>query len=140
MKLTNIHKQFRMKKTFLLVTLLFLFAGVKAQHVKTKNTEVTGHREGHSPEMKEQQQQVQNGTQAFPKPVDSVKASAKTRSAGGSQVILKPLDSLAVNRKITADKNAAGATQLIKGKVSTTKPEQTATQKPVGQPMLKQHE
>lgn len=133
-------KKYNMKKTFLLVQFLFLLAGVKAQQAKTKNTDVIEHREGNSPEAKKQQKQVKNNTQAFPKPVDSVRGSAKMRSVAGSQVILKPVDSLKVNRNITADKNAAAATQFIKGKISTKKPQQTTNNKPAAKQAAKRGE
>jgi hypothetical protein len=107
-----------MKKIFLLGYSLFLFAGVKAQQPKTKNTDVIGHREGHSPESKAQQKQVKNNTPAFPKPVDSVKHSAKMRSATGNQTIPRPVNSVpvkpAVGRPKTSERTVDTMTLYIR--------------------------
>lgn len=51
-----------MKKTFLLVCFLFLLARLKAQQAKSKNTDITEHREGGNPALKVQQKQVKKGT------------------------------------------------------------------------------
>lgn len=111
-----------MKKAFSLAFLLFLFAGVKAQQVKTKNTDVIGHKEGGNPAVKAQKQ-VKNTTQNFPKPLDSVRSAAKIKSATGNQTIPKPLDSArfkpvinpATNRYKTSDRQAAAVEKFIKG-------------------------
>jgi hypothetical protein len=112
-------KKYNMKKTFLLLCSLVLFAGVKAQQPKTKKTEVIGYREGHSPESKKQQKQAGSNTPAFPKPVDSVQHSAKMKSATGNQTFPKPIDSVRikapVGRQKTTEKNVKAVTQFIKG-------------------------
>mgnify|MGYP001302536391 CR=1 FL=1 len=51
-----------MKKTILLACFLLLFAGLKAQQAKSKNSDVTEHREGGNPAVKAQQKQVKKDT------------------------------------------------------------------------------
>ena len=108
-----------MKKALLLLSLFFILGAVKAQQAKTKNTDVTEHREGNSPELKKQQKQVKNETQAVPKPLDSARSAAKMKTPAGSQNIPKPVDSVrfkpAVNRAKTADKVADSILKYIKG-------------------------
>ena len=108
-----------MKKTFLLIYFLFLLGGVKAQQVKAKNTDVIEHREGNSPELKKQQKQVKNETQAVPKPLDSARSTAKMKPATGSQNIPRPVDSVrlkvAPGRFKTSDRKVDSLTKFIKG-------------------------
>ena len=108
-----------MKKTFLLIYFLFLLAGIKAQQVKTKNTDVIEHREGNSPELKKQQQ-VKNETQAVPKPLDSARSAAKMKPATGSQNIPRPVDSVRLrgvlpDRMKSAERKVDSVTKFIKG-------------------------
>lgn len=79
-----------MKITWSLVCFLFLFAWVKAQKAKIKNTEVVGHGEGGNPAVKAKV--LKNTTQAFPKPLNTARRAAKTRAATESKAVLKPMD------------------------------------------------
>ncbi|WP_460551967.1 hypothetical protein [Ferruginibacter profundus] len=109
-----------MKKYFLLAILLFLFGGLKAQQEKTKSTGVIEHREGSSQELKKQQKQVKNETQAFPSPVDSARSAAKMKPATGSQNIPRPVDSVRLrgvvpDRMKTTNRSVDSLLKFIKG-------------------------
>ncbi|MGG9964805.1 hypothetical protein [Ferruginibacter sp. SUN106] len=109
-----------MKKTFLLINFLFLLGGIKAQQAKTKNTDVIEHREGNSPELKKQQQQVKNETQVVPKQLDSARSAAKMKPATGSQNIPRPVDSVRLggvvpDRMKTTERRVDSLTKFIKG-------------------------
>lgn len=130
-------KRTHMKKTFLLVCFLFLLAGLKAQEAKSKKPDIIEYREGSSPELKAQQKPVKNETQVVPKPLDSIRSSAKMKSAIGNQTIPKRIDSVSFksnsNRFKTSDKKVDSVTQFIKEKVATKKTQQTTANKPAAQ-------
>jgi|SRR4051812_12899720 hypothetical protein len=109
-----------MKKGFLLMYLLLLLGGVKAQQVKTKNTDVIEHREGNSPELKKLQKQVKNEIQAVPKQIDSARSAAKMKPATGSQNMPRPVDSIRLRGDVpnpakTNDRRVDTLTKFIKG-------------------------
>lgn len=135
----SIKKIYR-KETFLLVSFLFLLAGVKAQQSKIKNTEVIEYRKGNSPEWKEQQKQVKNETQAVPKPLDSVRSSAKMKTVKENKTISKPIYSpINGSSSKTSDRKADSLLDFIKAKVSTKTPQQT-TNKPATKQAAKRGE
>ena len=92
-----------MFKIILLAAFLFLFMGLKAQQTNVKKTEVIEHREGSSQELKAPLKQVKNLMQAFPKPIDSVRSSAKMKPAIGNQTIPKPVVALIGETKRPTD-------------------------------------
>lgn len=107
-----------MFKIILSAAFLFLFTELKAQQPKSKKTDVIEHREGGNPQLKAQQQQVKNEPLVIKK-VDSVKTSAKMKSATANPTIPKPVDSLrlkvAPGRTISTDRAVDSLTKFIKG-------------------------
>ncbi|MEP6674336.1 MAG: hypothetical protein ABJA78_04250 [Ferruginibacter sp.] len=99
-----------MFRNILSAALVFVFTGVKAQ-------------------MKQ--------TQTVPKPLDSVRSSAKIKSAIGTQPILRHVDSVRFKTNIsitkTSDKKVDSMTKFIKGKISTPKPQQAPANQPATQ-------
>ncbi|MBS1496863.1 MAG: hypothetical protein JSU03_08270 [Bacteroidetes bacterium] len=137
-----------MFKIILSAAFLLLFTGLKAQQAKSKNTDVIEHKEGGNPAVKAQvarqaitagpradsvrkfivskdtptkkpeKKPVNNGTQAFPKSLDSVRSAAEDTKFGDGKYHLK-----------STDRIFDSLTQFIRGKVSTKSPQQTIAKK-----------